>query len=471
MKLSLPGKSQAFNLRTHGWGLHIEGDDLVFAGISNRLSGVKLLGHGRLEHWRAQAEDEPPSSFEDWLEEHRLKRGEAFLGLGRNQVVVRFAEFPLEAEETLDEVVQYQLENLFPGNFEQFEFFNQIVGRGEALRVMVIAVAKETVGELFAVLNRLQMRVAGITLDSLALANGLSRLLGERFSQQRLVVLQGYQNGVAFLGLVEGRIAASHFIPLPEEGWQGALVRGLEEGLGQARLDSEQVEGFLLAGTLRPDLLAYLQDELGIHFHSVQDHHQQQIPSSYLSAMGLALTSVNDAPPFALNALPPSLRKRHRRLPVMVGSLAAVILLLWLGTLEVRSYLGLRQHLRGLSETNAQLMVRVEEMIGIKQRHEAKNLELQAYHPYRHGDAALLKLLAAFARELPLHTYLSSINLRDGKQITLQGESEDPYQVRTHLQSLPAFQNVDFSGPVSPARDKKKKKFTLVATINFEALS
>jgi Tfp pilus assembly protein PilN len=471
MKLSLPGRSQAFNLRTHGWGLHIAGEDLVFAGISNRLSGVKLLGHGRLENWRSLAEDETPAAFEDWLEEHRLKRGEAFLGLGRNQVMVRFADFPLEAEETIDEVVQYQLESLFPGNFEQFEFFNQIVGRGEALRVMVIAVAKATMGELFAVLNRLQVRVAGITLDSLALANGLSRLLGERFKQQRLVVLQSYQNGVAFLGLVEGRIAASHFIPLPVEGWQGAAVRGLEEGLGQARMDSEQVDEFLLAGNPNPELQAFLQEELGIQFRPVQDHGQQPISPLCLTAMSLALTAVNDAPAFALNALPHALRKRHRRLPVMVGSLLAVLLLLWLGTMEIRSYLGLRHQLRGLSDTNAQLMIRVEEMVGIKQRHESKYLELQAYQPYHHGDAALLKLLATFARELPLHTYLNSVNLRDGKQITMAGESEDPYQVRTHLQSLPAFQNVDFSGPVSPARDKKKKKFTLVATINFEALS
>ncbi|MCB1052776.1 MAG: hypothetical protein H6510_14000 [Acidobacteria bacterium] len=471
MKLQLSKSNQInMNLRTRGWGLVPEGDHLVLGAVYNRLQGAKFVGHTRIDNWRNLEDEAIATQIEEFLDDHKLKRAEAFLGIPRNQVVIQMADFPAEAEETLDEVVQYQIENIFPGDFEEFDFFNQVIHRGDQLRVMIVAVRKETLGEYYGFIRRFKIQLAGMTLVTLANANGIARILGESFLTSHNVVLDFSGGGLDFLGIREGKIATSHFVPLPETGWQGPLVQCLEDGLGRTRLAANEVEHYFLIGNPDLEKTAFLSTEIGLPLVIPQDHFQTEIPCEAFSAVGLGLTAVQDNPTFGLNALPANLRKRHRRLPVMIAAVALILLVLWLGVSEVRSYMKLRRELAGVVEVNDKLMVRLQEMGEIKAKHQARQTEVDAYRPFRYSDGFLLKLLANLSRELPLHTFLNSLSIKDGQQITINGESEDPYEVRSHLQSLNIFTKVEFSGPVSPSRDKKKKKFTLIATIQLEAL-
>ena len=107
-------------------------------------------------------------------------------------------------------------------------------------------------------------------------------------------------------------------------------------------------------------------------------------------------------------------------------------------------------------------------MSQIRGAYDEKMVVLTAYDGYRYSEAMALKVLKLLSIELPEHTFLNSISVKKGNQLTINGESEDPYQVRSHLQSLKPLTKVEFSGPVSPTRDKSKKKFTLVADIDFK---
>jgi len=458
------------NLRTRGWGLCFQGDDLVLTAAHNRFNKLSYRDYAVLEQFEQRSDEDVREFIDEFLDDHGLKRAEAFLGVPREQVSIHWLDFPPEAEDTLDEVIQYRLETFFPGHFESYDFFHQIISRTEQLKVMVIAVKKEVMGKLFSLIHRWEIKLAGVTLDTLALVNGLARSSPEAFKKANWALIHFDQDAMEFIGIREGRLACSHWFRFQPASISESVVAGLEEGLATTRLDADEVEAFYFSGSPSAEMVIFLRDEIGILPSDVLDSQQQTIPPVALGGFGQAVTSVHDMVPFRLNMLPENLRRRHRHLPLLVAAVLVLLFGIYLGVREFQRYRALNEEYAIVTRQNAELLERLQELATIRAEHDRKQEEVEAYSKFRFSDGLVLKLLASLANELPLHTFLTSCGVKNGNELTIQGESEEPFKVRSDLQALPYLRDVETSGPISPAKDRSRKKFTFKAKIVLEAL-
>lgn len=458
------------NLRRRAWGLSLTGRDLHLSAVQNKFNAARFKAHAVLEDF-AQMEDADVRAFiEGFLDEHKLKQTRAFLSFPVDQVLIHMAEFPSDALETLDEVLEYQLENIFPGNYDAHDFFHQVISKGEVLKVMVIAVKKEIMGKLFSQIRKWDLRLSGITLDCLAQFNMLGKLGNDAFKRSRIMLLQFDRSHLQMVGFRLGRFAGEYHFDFDADQLDATMVPGLEEGFSRCRMDPNEVDGFICAGAPRARVKSFLEEDIGMPLESWRDSYGEEVPAQALPAFSLAVTALHDHLPFQLNMLPVPLRKKHRQGPLIIVSLAAILLLGYFGYQQFGEYRTLRKERQILSHQIEQLEEQIQQLSAVQMEHATKQEEVDSISKFLYSDALLLKVLNVLSRELPVHTYLTSFRINDGNQLTLTGESEEPFAVRSHLQSLPILRNVDTANAITPGRDKSKKKFTFKADLILEAL-
>lgn len=458
------------NLRTRGWGITVIGNDMHLTAVNNRLNRVRFRAHAVLEHYAKKSDEEVRAFIHEFIEDHKLKRAHGFLGLSRNQVSIQIAEFPLDAEENLDEVLEYQIENIFPGDFENFDFFHQLIGKAEQLRVMVVAVKKEVMGRLFAEIRKYRLALSGMTLNAFCVANMLGKKNGGQLDQAKVVVFHFDAEGMEVITIRNGKLLGTQYIALTDDDFKDPMVRGLEECLSRTRIDPNEVDAFLLSGTPQEAHLQFLTQDIGITFQPMQDSYAQEIPPEAFSGFALAKTAVFDKVPLALNMLPGQLRKKHSYLLPIV---AAVILVLggsYVVLQKFKTSSELKRELTFIRKQNADLEEQLQTLTAIQVQHDAKQEEVKAYEKFRYSEGMLLKLLVHLTKTLPDHTFLTSFSIKDGDKLTISGESEEPFAVRSQLQALSVLRAVDTANAITPGRDKRKKKFTFKAEIVLEAL-
>ncbi|MCB1043079.1 MAG: PilN domain-containing protein [Acidobacteria bacterium] len=458
------------NLRTKGWGLAINQDRLVLTAVRNRFNQIRFVASAVLEDLSQKSDEDVKQFIEDFMDEHRLKRGEAYLGMSQRDVQLQMVEFPLEAADSLDEVLEYQLENLFPGNYDQFDFFHQIVSRHEQLAVLVIAIRKEVLGAMYARINRWNLQLAGVTLESIGLTNGLTRLEGEAHATQKVAVFHFATEAIELTIIREGKLVLSERIRIAKETLHRDLMAGLEQAFSEARLDPNEVDKFFLSGAVDEEAEMMLRHQFGFRFDPLKDSLEKEIPPESVIGVCLAITAVFDKNPLQLNLLPQSLRKRHRHLPLLIASFVGVLVCVYLLYGEYTSYKKIDEELTFTLQQSERLKGRVEELSALQLEHETKSDAVKSFYKFRYSDSMALKLLSELTNALPDHTYLTSFSIRDGDQLTIQGESEEPFAVRSKLQSLPFLTDVDTKNAITPGRDPVKKKFTFGARIQLEAL-
>ncbi len=465
-----PDLQMEINLRTKGWGISVHSDRLVLTAIRNRFKQIRLAATAELENLSQKSDDEVREFIDDFIDEHRLKRGEAFLGLPRRQVQLQLVEFPLEAAESLDEVLSYQIENLFPGNYDQFDFFHQILGRYDQLIVLVIAIRKEDMGRIFAEIRRWNLGLAGVALEACAWLNAMARLKGDQFLNQKYALFHFDQDSLELVIIRDGRLVLDEWIEYRDDHLEDDITAGLERAFSSGRVDPNELDLFLLSGAAPDRALDFLRDQVGIQFNTLEDSMGKSIPPSSIYGTGLAITAVYDKVPLQLNLLPQNLRKRHRHLPLLIASFVVFVFMAYFFYGEFRDFKKIKRELAFAKTQSQRLQERVEELSAVQLDFFTKEEQVKTFYKFRHSDGVALKLLYEITQALPDHTYLTSFSVRSGDQLTIQGESEEPFAVRSKLQSLPFLSDVDTKNAITPGRDPSKKKFTFGARIVLEAL-
>ena len=462
-------KAFEFNLRTRGWSLMIDGPNLALTAVHNKWNQLHFRSYEVLENYESQRPEDISDFLDEFLAKNGVKRGDAMLMLPRSQVTLQMAEFPAEAINSLEEVMEYQVGNYFPGNLDHLTFFPQIVSRGETLRVMIAAVPNEVMGKAFALMREYKLKLAGITISTFALINGLSKSHPAQFNQSQLTLFHAFHDGMEVIHLNNGKLTGSHFISLsPEEDYQ-KLVPRLEEAFSQSRLDPNDIDKYLWSGDFPPALQSFLRD-LGFPEHEWTDATGKTIRPEALAGFGGCVTALHDKLPLGLNLLADNLRKRHKRLPVMLAVVALLALSIFYVFTEVNEYRSLMSERADLKARASELYDRVVVLSEARNNYEAKLNELQLYKRYQ-TSSLLVKLVGSLAQELPEDTYLTNMTIKDGNELTLQGESEDPFKTQRILDRLPYLKDFKDGNAITPSRrGNDKKRFTYKATIVLEAL-
>ena len=458
------------NLRTRGIGITFDGPDLHLTAVHNKMNQVHYLGHEILADFESKDDEEIRDFFEEFQSVHRVNRGDCFLGLPRDQVQVQVADFPKEARGNLEEVMEYQLPNYFPGDLEQFSFFPQVIGEGENLKVMIVAVPREILGHAFGFIRRWKLKLSGVSLDTFTAVTGLAKLNPNLFATSRVAILRGLKSGLELVVCNEGRLETTHLIRLEEEVDEDVLINNLEQGFGLARLDPNEIEHFLWAGQEREELYDWLQETLSIPFETWRDALDRVVEPRGLVGLGAAVCSVVDKPHLGLNMLPENLRKRQKRLPVILASALLIIAGLFFIVSEVSEYSKLKSRAATLNEEHSQLLARMNEISDASAKVGMLSDELNIYKRYRVSNLTI-KMLSRLAEDLPDDTYLSHVQIKNGSNLTIQGESDNPFEVQKILTNIPFLKNVKLGNAITAGRNKNgKRRFMYRAELNLEAL-
>jgi len=458
------------NLRSRAWSIHFDERNLYLTAIRNKINQVEFTGCETLEDYRDKSDEDVREFLEEFQRKHGVKRGDAFMLLPRSMTTVQIADFPLEAADNLEEVMSYQLENFFPVNLEEWAFFPQVIAKGEMLKVMITAVKNERLGEFFGYIRRWNLKLAGLTLDTFGLINGLAKTGADRFANERTAVFRFFNGGLEMAIVNQGRLAASHFFEVGSETAQEEIVTQLEQGFSQARLDPNEIDNYVAAGLAEPDLQAYLRDEVGLPFQPWRDVTGAEIPPEGLAGFGGAVTAVHEKPAFSLNMLPDNLRKRHRRLPIVLGATALIVAAIYILVGEVRDF---RNDLESNARAEVQLAEvteRMNEVSKARSEYQAKLTQLQMFNRYQ-ANNMLIKVLFSLSQDLPEHTFLTNMTIKDGVSLSIQGESDEPFEIQSILARMPFLRDVQPVNAITAGRNRDgKKRFNFRANIALEAL-
>jgi hypothetical protein len=459
-----------FNLKTKAWGITFSGPDLVLTSIHNRFNQFEYKDMEVLPDYDKLEDQEVQDFIDDFLTRSKVKRGDAFLGISRSEYHSFTVEFPLEAEESLSDTIGYQIENLYPGDPEEIDVFHQIIGREEQLKVQVICVPKTYIGKIFGLIRRWKLKLAGITVESMALINGLSKIYLTDFKKKQIALFHSLPDGLEMIGLKSGVWTGSYFARFDELPEEEDLAGILEEGFGQIRLDPYQVDDFVFSGS-KEDRVKQQLSGLGIEFAALNDARGGSIPESSLSGLGCAITALHEKLPLTLNILPLKLQGRHHQLPVLIAMLVVLALVGWFITVETRSYLALQKELTRYQKRNAKLEEQLVELTQARNAYQERKDLVESYRKYIYSNNLVLKVMSIISAEMPDHTFLSNFSLRDGVKLTMQIETDDFFEVRNKLEKLPYFKNVDTANAISQARTGNKRKTNLKMDIVLEAFN
>jgi len=456
------------NLRTKAWGLTLEGDDLVLTAIHNRFNQFEYRDTLAISNFEQLEDAELLEQIEDFLASHKVKRGDAFLGIPRSEVYTFVVEFPKEAEESLSDTIEYQIEGLYPGDVQEIDVFHQIIGRDEQLKVQVFCVPKTYIGKIFGLIRKWNLKLAGITINHLAIANGLSRIYKNEFKAKQIAVVHMAQGQLELIGLRDGVISGVYSVPLENDADESTLSAAFAEGFSQIRVDPYEVDDFILSGFVSESMQLKLNG-LGFQFTQLKDTKNKAIPSEGVLGVGLALTALHERMPFKLNLLPPKLQSRHHQLPVLIGIVAIILVAGWFVTGEVREYMDLKKELGRYQTRNEKLREEVVELTQVRNRFEERQDLVENYKKFIYGENLMLKVLSILTQEIPDHSFLTSFSVRKGVNLTMQIETEDFFEVRSKLEKLPYFANVDTANAISQTRSGNKRKTNLKMDIVLEA--
>jgi Tfp pilus assembly protein PilN len=460
------------NLRTLGLGLAVEGARLIAVAVHNKYNKLSYQGFEVLEDFESLQDEEVIEFIEDFQAKYKVKRSDAMMILPRSMFDIQFADFPAEAGASLDEAIEYQLPNYFPGENEETDFFHQVIHRGDQLRVMIIAARKEYMGHAFGFMRRYKLKLSGIGLSTLALVNGLAKSDAERFEQERIVVFDFHPGHMELIAINQGVLTTTTIVPIPDQETfdQDVFLQDLEDAFSRARMEPNDVNSYLWSGKPPEILEQVLYAELLFPKDTWQDPQGAEVPSQAYSGFGAAVTTLKDRVPYLFNFLPEKLRKRHKRLPVMLAAIIVPILFLTFIALETREYLDLRSETIALEEQVEKVKGRSFALSDARTAYEIKEQELDIFKRYQ-TNQMLVKMLLNMANDLPTHTYLTSMTIKNGNELSLQGESENPFEVQRILQNSPFLKDVDASRAITNSRAQDgKKRFSYNATIVLEAL-
>lgn len=460
--------SYEINLRTKAWGLTIEGHTLILTAIHNRYNQFEYRDSLSIPHYDQLEEQELLDQIEDFLATHKVKRGDAFLGIPRSEVHTFVVEFPKEAEESLSDTIEYQIEGLYPGDVQEIDVFHQIIGRDDQLKVQVFCIPKTYIGMVFGLIRKWNLKLAGITINHLAIANGISRIYKTEFPKHQIAVVHIGDEAIELIGLRDGIISGVYSVQMGDAPTEEELSAAFGEGFSQIRIDPYEVDDFILSGFISEAMRLKLLS-LGLEFKTLMDTKGNEIPPEGLLGVGLAQTALHERMPFKLNILPPKLQSRHHQLPVLLGIVAIILLAGWFVTGEVREYMDLKQELTRYESRNEKLREEVFELTKIRNRYEERQELVENYKKFIYGENLMLKVLSILTAELPDHSFLTSFAVRKGSSLTMQIETEDFFEVRSKLEKLPYFANVDTANAISQTRSGNKRKTNLKMDIVLEA--
>ncbi|MGZ8435666.1 MAG: type II secretion system protein GspL [Candidatus Binatia bacterium] len=475
-------------------GLYVMQDRLVMVRLRKSLLNVALLDQQdrELPHsdtrpaiaditgWVAEDVKEIALKAENDSRERSLRqamvsllphfnagRDAVYLCIPQDQVIMQQIFLPLAAQDTIEQVLQYEIERQMPFRRDEIYYDYLATGKkGERLSLYVIAVQKKIVDGLVSLLESFGIKPAGVEPDVTALLN--YALYATRPKNSRTAILAASEHSWDLLG-VESKAtnwsASQQFLfahRMPHSEWaQGAGRELLLQNL--ADVDKCYRWGNLGDMTGLPaEKFAAAEELQGLDGHRFRGL-KSPLPEAALPAVGAALRGIREAAVignFLRHENPePAGGNSLSMLNAVLGGLLALALVAWGLSYPVKDEMRLRQ----LQRENQKFEAAIEALRREENQLQQLSKEVGTLAELQGRRGEVLKILDELSKVVPNNAHLSNLRYRAGV-LEVQGNAENASALIPLLERSPVFENVAFNAPSNRGRDNRET-FSLKAEV------
>ena len=454
-------------------GIEISKRRLVLSSVVRGLRGLRVGPNLVLEDFQELDRAELQSRIHDFIGSNGLTTENVVVGLSRDRVAIKQVDLPLEVEENLDQVVQFQVNKLEPSEDVKVCFDYLVLDRDEkskSITLQIILASREAVDEVIALLGDLGLQPSSMRLSSIGL-HQLLRFHKDGISEHPSIILRCEEEAIeAILIGGPGKHFSCHQPVSSQENRLELLSSALDNLLSQVDLDgSEQVQEIYLTGSGADEALEPVRERFG-SAQLLSDGVSLKFEGAARSSLavtgcsvGLAASSLTRSPFSKMNLIPPEMRRSRTQISYVPTVVLAVLLLFLLGLSTSREYLQQTQLLAGISAQRDGLRPRVAWVI--ETREEADQLAELAVEmsTMLSGRQRALSVLKELTELIPDDAYLQSVRIQMNK-VTMTGFSDTAASLIPILQEANCLTNVE-SKYITRDRRSGKDKFSFEASI------
>ena len=388
-----------------------------------------------------------------FLKKNKIRNGQVFVSIPREEVVLREIQLPLVVEENLQQVLTYELDRYTPFSTDEAHFAFEIGARNSdanTLTLLFAAIEKARLQRYLKRLTLLGVTPTAIEVTSTAMLSTLRQLRKLTNSSPSLqaslrVMVDIRETGYELI-IAEGpylRYARS--VPKSDDLVMHLGVE-LDKGIAAIKRERQYVHEVILGQTgaqrnaLSPDTLAA---HMGLQVVSAEP-----FASESMVLVGLGLRGLhNDTP--AINLLPQqtkpqSPRRRYAPTVALVG-LAGLLAIAYIAIEGMNN----RTALKDINDQLRILSPQISAMTALQDEATAVEQQLQKLESLAPNRLGVLDILKELTTIVPDENWLTNLTYK-GHSITLTGKSKSsPARLISLLERSSIFYDVNFSEPVS----------------------
>ena len=436
-------------------GIEIAGKHLRLAIVRSNFGHLRLVAVHRIADFLDLDDGERRKVIKALIKNGRIPTAHVYLGIPREQGMVRQVDLPSEMGQKLADVVKLQVETLSPWPLDEiyWDFAREPHKKNQKLATITIAIIPRTVLDPWmAFFKSLGIPLSGATLSSLAFGHGANVLWKDALPTVILHSEASYTEGVLVRG---SRLAAMNVPSIEETSAAKALIERL---LSVAKMTgAEDARLVVCGGGLDPSALVE-NPRL-----PVEDAKPES--TNDFGAIATALLPFKEST-FGSNLVPPALRYRESQLRLIPSFVLGLLTIcVGCGLLVREPYQNnvyasrLDGEIRKIQPQVKEVAAQEAELNQLSARYRALTTHLQS-HDYN------LEALRELARVLPPSAFLASYAYQ-GNTITISGIAQSASEIQNLLENSPLFKGAEFTSAVT--RDATgKDRFTLKMVVGVE---
>ena len=454
-------------------GIEIRRDKLIFAAVRKGFQDFTLRSCTVIEDYRNLPLPRLRDRLSRYLKSNGFNRENVILGLPREEAVIRYIDLPLEVEENLDQVVQFQLEKFEPseegGSYHDYVVVQKDAGKRK-IRLQLIMVPKGLLDEYLRIFHELNLYPTAVRFSSVGMYQ-LFSIHEEGFpgkSPYLVLNIDSDSLEMAILTDSSGFCSSKVFVS-PEDLSSERIVREVDVFLTQTGLAAEGLAKIYLTG---PGGELFLE-EFRRRFEDCEPlagkiklKRKSSFSSNLdplLGAVGLAVSGLTRSRHTRFNLIPKEKRVIGER-PSLVPTILLAGLLVIMGvTLGYRGHSQTQSLISQLEAKSEKMQPQVNRSIALRQQVQQRQTELDELRELMKGRQRALMVLKELTEKLPDNAFLANLNVQ-GERVSITGHADSASTLLPVLLNSKYFKSVE-SRYIVPDKSMKKEKFNFELTI------
>ncbi|MBQ27589.1 MAG: hypothetical protein CMH81_05545 [Nitrospiraceae bacterium] len=389
-----------------------------------------------------------------FLKNNKIRNGQVFASIPREEVVLREIQLPLAVEENLQQVLTYELDRYTPFSKDEAHFAFEIVNRNldaNTLTLLLAAVDKARLQGYIKRLTLLGVTPSAIEITSTAMLNTLRQIRKLKdttpsLPMPLLAMIDIHETGYELI-ITEGPyLRYTRSIPKSNNLMLHIGVE-LDKGIAAIKREKQDVQEVILGSStgvqrehLTPDSLA---THTGLHVVSAEP-----FASESMVLMGLGFRGLHNGTP-TINLLPQQTQlqsPRRRYAPTL--ALIALLGCLMIGYIAIE-VANNRATLKNINDQLSALSPQISSMTALQDQSTTVEQRLQTIDSLAPGHLGALDVLKELTTIVPDQSWLTNLTYK-AHSVTLTGKAKSsPAHLISVLEHSALFYDVNFSEPVS----------------------